>query len=309
MLRAFNFLVETSDDKQPLSELGTRDGVFNEDSAGNGQVSRNVRLGLSSVDLVEPYLSIIGIDNFAFDEDIVPNTSRTCSNAYAVAVPATADRITIHWTVGGSVDIEETTLWWSSDVDSGVPASSWDDLPVCVRQPNFFDLDKFQKGVATQFGTGFFSATGSLPSSAAALGPVFSSVVDVSALQDEQDRMFVLASAKVDSAWARQPANVTPQVPPQSHLVNARTNSDWYHTNAGKIVEGRTEWFSLPLILTRGTLASPAKVKVGPRTSTPTTVEPALDEENTASSSATLVFRLSLVVRVGVGVIFAVLAA
>ena len=36
----------------------------------------------------------------------------------------------------------------------------------------------------------------------------------------------------------------------QSHMVNARTNSSWYHTNNGKVIQGRQDWYSvIPMTL------------------------------------------------------------
>ena len=34
--------------------------------------------------------------------------------------------------------------------------------------------------------------------------------------------------AQVDQGWGKAPDNASPYVPPQSHVVNARTNTSWY---------------------------------------------------------------------------------
>jgi hypothetical protein len=59
-LRAFNILVETADQKEPRDNtLGGAEGVLKAASgngAGNGHVSRNMRLALVIADAVEPYV-------------------------------------------------------------------------------------------------------------------------------------------------------------------------------------------------------------------------------------------------------------
>jgi len=60
--------------------------------------------------------------------------------------------------------------------------------------------------------------------------------------------------AKVDQNWKTQPTNIKPNLPPTSHVVNARTNTAWQHQNteSGHRVTGRLEWISLPLTLVIG---------------------------------------------------------
>ncbi len=79
VLRAFNLLIETSNDKTPSSSsLGTSLDVLSETSSGNGHVSRNIRLSLLSADLVEPYVSFLGVNNVSLVTNILPLTGRYC---------------------------------------------------------------------------------------------------------------------------------------------------------------------------------------------------------------------------------------
>ena len=59
--RAMNFLVETSDNKDPPeSAYGTRRSVFEpSDREHNGHVSRNIRLALMMTEMVKPYIRFI----------------------------------------------------------------------------------------------------------------------------------------------------------------------------------------------------------------------------------------------------------
>eukprot|EP00957_Ditylum_brightwellii_P192744 14676033-Ditylum_brightwellii.AAC.1 len=76
-LRTFNMLVETSDVKSPArDDLGTSHDPFNTNSQGNGHISRNIRLALLALDLVQPYVSIVGANGLALRDDVVPLTYR-----------------------------------------------------------------------------------------------------------------------------------------------------------------------------------------------------------------------------------------
>jgi len=59
MLRLFNFLIETSDEKTPASSLlGTNEQPLRANGAGDGEIPRNMRLALTVVEMVQPYLHL-----------------------------------------------------------------------------------------------------------------------------------------------------------------------------------------------------------------------------------------------------------
>jgi hypothetical protein len=84
----------------------------------------------------------------------------------------------------------------------------------------------------------------------------FAASIDVSQFQPG-DKLAVFAYAQVDQDWARQLERALPPLPPQSHIVNARTNPDWYHEKSsevsgfdgGRIIEGRINWYSVPVTI------------------------------------------------------------
>jgi hypothetical protein len=77
----------------------------------------------------------------------------------------------------------------------------------------------------------------------------FSASLDISGLATGE-KLVAVASAKVDQDWQTVPGvNVQPNVSPQSHVVNARTNESWHHENNGKVIHGRLHWFSVPLTI------------------------------------------------------------
>lgn len=257
-------LIETSNNKiPPESELGTSLDVFEHDTTGNGHVSRNIRLSLLACDVVQPYLSIVGVNELTMSDDIVPTImqhGRTCQYTKTVIVPESKKDILVRWTVGGSFTIDSTELWYAK----------WDDVPRevlnCLDQPKRSDIEKyFSKAQITRLesnsGTGFFSKNGPSPIAVPsgemsqvreALGPVFEASIDLSEESMTNEKLVVVASARVDQSWTNQPADHKPEVPPQSHIVNARTNPEWHHESAGKIIEGRLDWFSAPLTIVVG---------------------------------------------------------
>lgn len=254
-LRVFNMLVETSNSKEPSeSTLGTSFHVFEKDTTGNGHVSRNIRLSLLAVDAVQPYVGFTGINDVTMSDDVVPLTQekdRSCQESKAVMVPGDQQNVMVRWTVGGAFDIDTTELWFTN----------WDRVPKgeihCVDQPSKAQVEKyFTKldivGPAT--GTGFFSASGSVPKDdkLESLGPVFQAELDVSQFK-AHDKLILVATAKVDQSWTKQPADFEPKLPPQSHVVNARTNPSWRHESSnGKIIQGRLDWYSRPLTVIVG---------------------------------------------------------
>lgn len=256
-LRVFNMLVETSDTKEPTTYLGKRVDVFKKDTSENGHVSRNIRLALLAADIVEPYVSIISVNELAISDDILPLTLRddrtTCQRTKGVMVPQNVREVTVEWTVGGALDIDETSLVygrWSDMAENDVS---------CMAQPITENLSKL--AVATDLnalnGTGFFSKNGPSPlrtdsQRRSTLGPVFRATLDVSAYKP-REQVVVLARARVDQSWQNQPGKIKPNLAPQAHVVNARTNPGWHHESAGKVVQGRLDWYTtIPLTIVIG---------------------------------------------------------
>ena len=255
-LRAFNMLVETSHQKiPPTSMLGNSEDVLSQETNGNGHVSRNIRLSLLSADLVEPYVAIVAVNDLALSDDVVPLVERNCKTAQKrVMISQNIDRITVEWSVGGSLDIDETSLWVATSLPQGVVN--------CLDQPSRADIEASFVQVLPSGptgGSGYFSASGPVPHPRVSnadvepcLGPVFSAIVDVSSLR-AGGTLSIIASARVDRSWAARPTtNVKPDITPQAHVVNARTNPDWHYKSAGKHVQGRLDWFSIPISVVVG---------------------------------------------------------
>ena len=222
------------------------------DTKGNGHVSRNIRLALLAADMVEPYVTVVGVNKLALTDDIVPMTERksnSCLDTKAVMVAKNAKMVDIEWSVGGAMTIDSTELWYAK----------WDDVAGevgCWMQPS--STDKLQRVGGATNGTGFFSVQGSYPRPEESVtgikmtnGPIFRASIPLGNMK-EGDKIMVMASARVDQSWKNQPPNILPNVPPQSHIVNARTDPNYHHESNGKHIRGRIDWFSVPVTVVIG---------------------------------------------------------
>jgi hypothetical protein len=249
-LRVFNMLVESSNQKSPSPDtLGTSENLLYHSSSdgtkGNGFVSRNIRLSILAAEFVEPYVSFSSVNELELSDDIVPllrQDGRSCQSNKAVQVPYNSRKVVLEWHVGGALTIDETRLWYAK----------WDDVPIelldCISQPSFDDIQQyFKEGklLTDAKGTTRFSTSGGS-------GQPFNGSIDISDGFKPNDKLVVLAIARVDQSWGSQVEQATPSLPPQSHIVNARTNMSWYHESADKIIQGRLDWFSSPLTVVLG---------------------------------------------------------
>jgi len=285
-LRTFNALVETSNDKTPQdADLGTDEDLLTPYGAGNGHISRNVRLSLALIDLVEPYVQILDAAGRELRDDVVPLSPRwyrSSMKTKVLTIPEGTGNTTIGWTVGGSVSVDSTALM----------VGRWDDLDGTVfdgmTQPTKQQLDDYfaslpQGGDNVWFSEaqgpgpakwnerlGFYdpaSLAAAEPGSSASINDdilpeaVYRSSIDLSQYE-EGDQIAVYAVARVDQSWADQENNVLGSLRPQTNVVNARTDPQWrqeYLASDGtkKVVQGRLDWFSIPLTIEVGPPRAP----------------------------------------------------
>lgn len=279
--RVFNMLIETSTDKIPdATTLGTSEGVFSGTSVGNGHVTRNVRLALIAIDLVQPYVVVTAVNELVLSDDIVPmedfSDERLCRSSRMVSVPSSVRRLVVEWKVGGSISVEATKIWFGK----------WKDIPqaaaFCSQQPSAKEVESMMEEgspLSDMNGTGWLTP--------AAATSAFSGSFDLSSFNDG-DELIVLVSAEVDQSWATQSSSVGPNLAPQSHIVNARTNPDWKHEHSGKVIEGRKTWFSRPLTIVLGRGLDPSGEVLVETTEVSSRIpgerDPAMHDSNSATS-------------------------
>jgi hypothetical protein len=263
MLRTLNMLVETSDQKEPLEHtLGTNQDLFSPDGEGNGHISRNIRLSLLAIDVVQPYVSLTRVNGINLtDLDAIPLLRKDPKNCRSAIVQmshsdATA---TVQWTVGGSFDVDETYIVYGRQeemVGSGIV--------YCTSQPDPQRLNGWISSImnntkianvgniqvsATQSGRTRWHEQGSKPGPSSQqlgylpLDPEFDASILISSFQPG-DSILIFAIATVDSSWNKSNSAA------QSHLANTRTNDSWHVSNsAGMAIQGHVRWISTPIVL------------------------------------------------------------
>ena len=271
-LRAFNMLIETSDPKEPSrSELGTRnDPLISSNNKNNGHVARNIRLALLAIDVVEPYVTIRGVEGLELSDDVVSgvnmrmyNGASYLENSKMIWIPpgdspgkgSNMKEVTISWTVGGAFVIDKTEL----------VVGPWDGLPTnlanvddgtypSVETIKLMNSNAFTKSESTQ-GRSRWHDDGPHPTASESdINPTFEATIDVSTYPPGT-KLAVFAKARVDKDWLQPTSNVAPNTGgPVSHIVNSRRNPAYYAANAGKVIRGRVDdyWYSDPITIVIG---------------------------------------------------------
>ena len=299
-LRAFNMLIETSDNKTPSRDaLGDRtQPLVSTDGKDNGHIARNIRLALLAMDVVDPYVSIRGVGGMELEDDVVPgvnirqyNGKSHFDNTAIFWVPGRGGGegddgsnrrkmkdqggTKISWTIGGAMSIDYTEL----------VVGPWDALPLDLADVNdggtypsaemiaSINSNQFvavtPSNVDSNGGRSRWHAKGPHPLSSDGsnvIDPTFEAVIGISDYRPGTI-LAVIAKTQVDKDWL-DPASdhVGPSdLGPISHIVNARHNPSYFATNAGKIIRGHADsWFySVPITLIVGNAEEEVLVEQG----------------------------------------------
>uniref|UniRef100_K3WZB6 Peptidase M14 domain-containing protein n=1 Tax=Globisporangium ultimum (strain ATCC 200006 / CBS 805.95 / DAOM BR144) TaxID=431595 RepID=K3WZB6_GLOUD len=203
--RSFNILIETSTAKQPTAaSLGTNATLSAALLAD--YLPSSTTLGHVARNL---RISLMYIDL------VQPYVAWKIAPTTATAGTATS----LQWEVSGSITVDSTRLQVSQSPDFSSAADTTVQAGVTRwYHPDFKTSTSTNKGLFTESVT--FAAPG---------------------------KYYVRAVASVDKDWAAQEtgANIpVPNVKPQTHVVNARTNPMWNYEFNGRKVTGKTEWTS-----------------------------------------------------------------
>jgi len=259
-LRMFTALVETSNDKKPNAKLlGSNQDLWTPRGGGNGHISRNIRLGLAMIDLVEPYISILSINHLEIWDDVVPLSPRTdesCQKTKRIAIAANAGKAHLRWTIGGGFTVDHTSLLYGNKEE--MQRAPFACASTQVPQPQ---VDAFLKEhgdvihrTPSKRGKTRWHEEISFPNAQEeALHPletIFSAEIDISGYS-EGDQLMLYVMARLDQDWSQQ-GDATMQ--PQTHLVHARTDPKWsFESRDGnQFVQGHLDWISIPLTLEIG---------------------------------------------------------
>jgi hypothetical protein len=71
-------------------------------------------VALLSADLVEPYLSFVGVNDLALLSDVLPSMELPSPEMNSVKVPHSLTDVTVECTIGGALEIDETLLHYGN---------------------------------------------------------------------------------------------------------------------------------------------------------------------------------------------------
>jgi len=247
-LSTFNILVEISNNKNPSSsEYGTDYNLLNPPFSynnNNGYAAKHIRTSLMAIDAVEPYVHIFRYKSKMLYRELKPLTAleNKWSKRSKKGSSKVSSRPKVRWSVGGAFSVDDTFLLYGL----------WGDFPSTFNSINQLTDDQLNQVLNDT--SGAFSVTRNRtgdtmwtdPSSSEM--PEFRKRLNLSRFSPG-DRIAVYAVAKVDQNWSTQPGNIWPNVDAQSHMVNIRTNSDYYKSKPAidREVQGRLYWISVPL--------------------------------------------------------------
>lgn len=278
-LATFNILIEISNNKHPpSSHYGSDVNMLNppfdyDGNVNNGYATKHIRTALMAIDAVEPYVQIHRVNKRQFYNDYQPlrqlEQDRWCKKTNGRKVRKRKhQKLTMGWKVGGSFLVDETFLLYGR----------WSDFPWAMNCIDQMDHDVFMPLLesATFVGSPAHSSSNSTTSALLMKTPIqkngstrwsdpninpnpsFSTrKVDLS-IFDVGDLVAIFAVAKVDQNWkgvggrGNGKANVWPDSlsgRQQSHMVNSRTNPNYYKEKlgSGREVQGRLYWISVPI--------------------------------------------------------------
>ncbi|GMF49155.1 unnamed protein product [Phytophthora fragariaefolia] len=266
--RAFNMLVETSDAKEPrAADLGNTKELykanvdfFRADSIKKkfvGHVPRNVRLALMMIEMVQPLVRWVDASTSksqdlmsAFPAASLYTTNTevdqvtemgcgahawelsqvaTCSASDCSVNNAAHSKVQVAWEVLGALTVDSTHVQVSS-------SPKFEDGSILMQTAG-------QKGTTRRFYEFAPDTSEATVANADTMGT--SLFVTCLNLQNAtSDKLYVRAVATVDQKQGSGYDSPSPRIPPQSHLVNARTNPEWNFEWNGHQVQGSLHWTS-----------------------------------------------------------------
>lgn len=301
--RALVFLVETSDKKRPSnSELGASENVLDASSKGNGHVPRNIRLAIMTVDIVQPYVCILSASTSSISSS---GSKPSLAVKWHVGGSVTVDATWLAWhpatrsetqltdhagdhsylldalqvpKPGGKLErrryLRRQLLFQRGNGDNREIGSATSrallSIPTNVTGSPLLSLPL--KASVSQKSAGFWADSGTFKkASSAALNNPFSVTFSATtSVAPGPGLYWVVAWATVDSSWGISKQGNS-ALPPQSLLVNARSNPAWRSEAGGDLgekktsgssrrrqVKGRTSWPSEPILVQVGALENGA---------------------------------------------------
>lgn len=252
------------------STLGGSFNVLQGIGAGTGHeghISRNLRLCVAMADLVQPY--VVWAGPTAEDND----GGQSAIHPWPVS---SNTEIKVQWDVGGALSVDQTTLFiieaegeGDADEDDGCPATLNKSMLAKLRadaggvagvpltNPQHSTILDGESVIPNEEygGTIWTKMFAEVPSNPSVLdkawspykGRYWQSPTHAFSTSPPGKRWMIVAGAKTDQDWGGANTEGQPTgMPPQSHVVKARTIEGYTAQVGGSKLEGHLWWFSAP---------------------------------------------------------------
>ncbi|KAG4060885.1 hypothetical protein PC123_g4235 [Phytophthora cactorum] len=308
--------VETSNTKEPkAADLGNFKELYEANvdffrtegitTEFVGHVPRNVRLALMMIEMAQPLVRWVDAAGSSQSQELLNvfpaaslyttnadqvtemgcgalawerNEVATCSVSDCSVVNSVHSKVQIAWEVLGALTVDSTHVQVSS-------SETFEDDAILMKT-------SIQKGTTRRFYEFASDSSQAAAANVDTLGTsLFVTCLDLGNVTS--DKLYVRAVATVDQDWKKQGTGdegPSPHVPPQSHLVNARTNPDWDFEWNGHRVKAALEWTS-PVITVETAKKSEANdvssaiIPNSPVTDVPASFSPSGSTENESEDS------------------------
>ncbi len=181
-------------------KLSNAEQKFCVDENINGYISKVIRLSLSLIDLLFPYV----------------NSKYTISDD--------KEMVTIEWAVGGAIEVDETYVTY---VYGGL-----DDVDISKDQLLRELSDDVEKGFKYK-GKGIWNTNFELEKDK------FSYSIPIKNSKKKHNYLYYQIESKVDRNWANR-TSVNPNIGPVSHIVNFRLNDNYIASNGKYEIKGKS---------------------------------------------------------------------
>lgn len=279
MMRTLNILIESDDDSTPSEDtLGSTFELLKASGVGQGHLPRHIRLTLMTIEAVQPYIKYVGFTLEPSDSKCAVIDSRSdfttemvefddINGGYITRSVDINENMALSYEIGGSFKVASTYL---SVFKKPASFTVGEITPQIMKELEpFKQFDTPVLGGYTRWGGGGLYGS----SESTKDQNIFADYTELKlatfeeiddrekfpfipawkscfTAPEEAGEYIIIAQAVVDAEWGETPLNSTPKnIEPQSHVVQARTNTEWRKSNNNFMVQGQVNWFSSPFLL------------------------------------------------------------
>ena len=255
MLRNIGFVLETPYDRVGSEIEGHR----------KEQLLRSIRYALMTIELVQPYLTIVHVGNdwtetkpfhkrSTKDDDDDGEKCMTRHDTHNQFHSGNDDKV--QWKVGGSFSVDSTQIVYGYINDFPGSFGCGDSEQPTPEDARMLDYliskgvlheSKTKTGIEDMTAFSAFTEAPEFYNISPPANAIFTDQLDLSHWKDGT-KIAILARGTVDQNWIE--TSKEGMYAAESHLINERTNDDWKKQNTKTAeVQGSTTWFSEPVVV------------------------------------------------------------